>query len=482
MSSLNPPVVDPFHNRVLLVDPSSARREMLARRLGAQGYVVESVSEAVTCAEAALATPPAAVVADLWMPGISGVQLCRLLRAEPATADVPVLLCGDEDEPRNKFWAERAGAAGYVLKGRTGDLVRALTRVVAARGAHDDFFVQLGGSGIDIRERLARHLDAALFESILAAELRALAASESFDQLFDRLAQLLSQVTRYRWVALTDARRENVAIHHHPSMRESAALEARAALRLSSTAVLHSIEDDDASAELSGPDPMVQEVPFASSIVARFAFGPCAARGGDAPLITEIVARELGGAVKMTTLLGDSLRLASTDTLTGLQNRRSFATAMGVEVSRCRRHGLPLGLAMFDLDHFKHINDARGHAAGDSVLAAIGELLRLQFRAGALAARWGGEEFIVAFLNTDAVGTNLAGERLRQAIERMIVNDEAGDRIPVTASVGLAVLGMTESLDALVNRADKAMYLAKTSGRNRTATSDADAELLSSAA
>src|ERR1700722_2050647 len=152
--------------RVLLIDPSDARREVLARRLRAQGYLVEPTSDATLGAEMALREPPAAVVADLWMPGISGVQVCRLLRSEPATADVPVILCSDHDEPRNRFWAERAGAAGYVIKGRTGELVRALERAVHTDPATDGFFVQLSGGGIDIRDPLARHLAAALFESL----------------------------------------------------------------------------------------------------------------------------------------------------------------------------------------------------------------------------------------------------------------------------------------------------------------------------
>src|SRR5579871_5435661 len=100
--------------RVLLIDPSDTGREVLARRLRAQGYTVEETGDAAKGAEMALSSPPAAIVADLWMPAISGVQLCRLLRAEAATGHVPVVLCGERDEPRDRFWAERAGAAAYV--------------------------------------------------------------------------------------------------------------------------------------------------------------------------------------------------------------------------------------------------------------------------------------------------------------------------------------------------------------------------------
>src|SRR5688572_21727109 len=116
--------------RVLLIDPDDARRRLLVQRLRAQGHEVEEASDAVRGAELALSAPPVAVIAQLWTATASGVQLCRLLRAEPATADVPVILCGT-DEPRNRFWAGRAGAAAYAINGRTGDLVRTLARVVA---------------------------------------------------------------------------------------------------------------------------------------------------------------------------------------------------------------------------------------------------------------------------------------------------------------------------------------------------------------
>ena len=184
-------------SRVIVVDPCQATRETLGRRLSAQGYSVDEATDAADAADMALSCPPLAVVADLWMPGISGVQLCRLLKSEPATADLPVILRGEHDDPRSRFWAERAGAVAYVPKGRVGDLVRALAAAAATRPAEDAFFMQLGGSG-DVRDRIARSLDDALFESIIASEVRALASAGSLDRLFDLFSQFLSQVLRYR--------------------------------------------------------------------------------------------------------------------------------------------------------------------------------------------------------------------------------------------------------------------------------------------
>jgi two-component system cell cycle response regulator len=453
--------------RILLIDPSDARRDVLSRRLRSQGYTVEDTGDAAAGAHLALSDPPAAVVADLWMAGISGVQLCRLLRSEPATANVPVVLCGERDEPRDRFWSERAGAVAYVLKGRTGDLMRALSSASKRPSRDDDFFVQLSGGSFDIRDRLARHLDAALFESVIAAELRALASAGNFERLFDSFAQFMSQVTRYRWIALATSVPERIAIHHHPALREIAEREARAALKCSPSASLTTIEDEDAAAVDAGPQPIVCLVPFAEVAVARFAFGAVTENEADAHSLSPIVARELGGAIKIASLIEESQRLATVDSLTGLMNRRAFASIMRGELARCTRHGYPLSFVLLDLDHFKQINDGRGHGAGDRVLAAMGDVLRSHLRRSDMAARWGGEEFVVAYTSTDLAGARVATERLLKFVEHHVIADDAGERIRVTASIGLAAWHPNESLESLVDRADHAMYASKTSGRNR---------------
>jgi two-component system cell cycle response regulator len=471
--------------RVLLIDTDAARREMVARRLRAQGYAVEDAADAANGADLALRAPPAAVVADLWMPSISGVQLCRLLRSEPATADVPVILCGERDDPRNKFWAERAGAAAYVMKGRTAELVSALARTVAVKEEDDGFFVQLSGGSVDIRDRLARHLDAALFESVIAAELRSLASADNFEKLFDRLAQFMSQVTRYRWIALSTPTPERLAIHHQPALRAVAEAEARAAMQLQGSTAVSFIEDEDPLPDPTGPAPIVCNVLFGHVQVARFACATVSATEIDTKSLVAIVGRELGGAVKIALLMEESQRLAATDSLTGLMNRRAFANVMDGELSRCERHGYPLSLLVLDVDHFKQINDRRGHAAGDRALAAAGELLRRHMRRSDVTARWGGEEFVVACTSTDADGSRIAAERLREAIQKLAVHDDAGEAIPLTVSVGAATLRAGETLESLVDRADRAMYVSKVSGRNRTTVfglGDGPTEILSDVA
>jgi len=440
-------------------------------RLSAQGYQVDAAADPVQGAELALSAPPAAVVADFWMPSISGIQLCRLLRTEPATAEVPVILRGENDDPRHRFWAERAGAVGYVRKGRMGELVRMLSKSVTSAQPADGFFIQLGGGAVDIRERIARYLDQALFESVIAAEVRSLSACGSFDRLFDLFAQLLAQVVHYRWLGLTTHAPHLFALHHHPANAAAAEEQARAALQVPPEVPLLRVSDEDPCADPAGPDIVVCGLPFGGVDLGRLALAPSPSSEGDTAQLVMLVARELGGPVRIATLMDEQKRLATLDPLTSLKNRRSFLEQACVEISRSRRYDLPLSLILLDLDHFKHINDSRGHLAGDLVLTALGRLLVQRLRTCDVPARWGGEEFVVLLPNTNAAGAIILAERLRVAIEELEVRYE-GVAIPVTASLGLAEFLAGESPDALVDRADRAMYTAKVGGRNRVAAAD----------
>lgn len=457
--------------RILLVDANEESREVLVRRLSAQGYEVETASDPADAADRALSSSPAVLVADLWMPSISGVQLCRLLRAEPATADMPVILRGPADDPRSRFWAERAGAAAYVAKGRMGELVRVLARAVADRPAGDDFFMKLSGGGVDVRERIAKHLDAALFESVIAGEVRALAAAGSLERLFDSLSQLLSQLISYRWMALRTTKPDQFALHHHPHGQESAEAESRAALGLSGDSSQDTrVVDEDARADTAGPEPIVNAITFGGVEVGRLAMAPVAGCEPDTTELVAMVARELGGAIRMTALMSESQRLATTDALTGLMNRRAFVDMMKVEVERARRYELPLSLLFLDVDHFKLINDRHGHAAGDLVLSTVGGHVHGLLRTSDSSARWGGEEFVIALKNTGAKGARVVADRIRAAIQALSI-ESLGFPIPVTASVGLATFVPGDSLESLVGRADNAMYNAKREGRNRVVVS-----------
>lgn len=160
-------------------------------------------------------------------------------------------------------------------------------------------------------------------------------------------------------------------------------------------------------------------------------------------------------------------RDALLDELTGLQNRRAFDRRLSEEVARSRRYGSSLSLIMLDLDRFKEVNDRHGHAVGDSLLGAVGTVLRTQVRESDQAMRYGGDEFAILLVNARKTEAWAVAEKVRSAISRLSI-EVTGQRIATTASVGVASYGAEhDTAAALLEAADAALYRAKRAGRGR---------------
>jgi diguanylate cyclase (GGDEF)-like protein len=164
-----------------------------------------------------------------------------------------------------------------------------------------------------------------------------------------------------------------------------------------------------------------------------------------------------------------ALERASTDGLTGLSNHAALQQRLEEEMARARRHEAPLAVVMLDLDHFKRINDTYGHPVGDAVLRASGALLRSLARESDVVGRYGGEEFAAILIETDAEGARRFAERFRAALAALDAVEVAGRPVRATVSVGVAARSHADVTAAdLVARADRALYEAKSAGRDRT--------------
>jgi len=164
---------------------------------------------------------------------------------------------------------------------------------------------------------------------------------------------------------------------------------------------------------------------------------------------------------------------ASLDPLTGIYNRRWLNNMFRRGIERARINETPVFLLMIDIDHFKDFNDKHGHLAGDQCLRAVAATLRDSLRPGDLLARFGGEEFSVLLSGTGPVGSITAAERLRQTVEKRAIRNRDGAPLPsVTISVGIAQLGPDDTLETLLDNADKGMYEAKQQGRNLVVVRD----------
>jgi len=161
------------------------------------------------------------------------------------------------------------------------------------------------------------------------------------------------------------------------------------------------------------------------------------------------------------------------DALTGLFNRRYLEETLARELGRAERAHGSLGLLLLDIDHFKRINDTYGHAAGDQVLRELGSLLKTSVRGSDIACRYGGEEFVLLLPEATRETTRQRAETIRAATSRMAVSDQGRTLAPITLSVGAAAYPADGAdADALLQRADDALYRAKREGRDRVALAD----------
>jgi diguanylate cyclase (GGDEF)-like protein len=221
------------------------------------------------------------------------------------------------------------------------------------------------------------------------------------------------------------------------------------------------------SAEISGALCLLDTKPLsidATELDALDALARDLTRDLEAQFKTPEDATGAGGASSPVDI--DSLeRLAATDALTGLANRRGGEKDISVEISRARRHRTPLSCALVDLDHFKEVNDTFGHQTGDYVLREIGALLRRMLRAYDIIVRWGGEEFLIVLPAVELEQARKLGERIRNAIESLTLAGIGG----VTASVGVAQLEGDFAFETMFAVADRRLYTAKSGGRNTVA-------------
>ena len=191
--------------------------------------------------------------------------------------------------------------------------------------------------------------------------------------------------------------------------------------------------------------------------------------------MTELRAR-LRAASRLVRMQKQFRRMAETDALTGAANRRAFMQYLESQVDRALRQDVPVAAVMVDLDHFKRTNDTYGHAVGDQVLVQTVRQVEACLGERDMLGRLGGEEFAVVMPGRDGPAAVDAAERIRRAVAAVDVRVANGDRIPVTASLGVSVLERDEMMataEGLLQAADEALYAAKAGGRDRVMRAEA---------
>ncbi|HXO21427.1 MAG TPA: diguanylate cyclase [Thermoanaerobaculia bacterium] len=482
--------------RVLVVDDSEVTRAILGRTLRSAGFEVLEARDGVQGAVLALRELPAAVITDLEMPTMDGFPLLRLLKAEPASAHIPVLILTSHGEAASRFWSRRTGADAYLTKDhQPQDLVATVERLVAAAPAPAAAFAGAAGADIgpmDILARVARQLDASLLEATLVNNLleRGMAAGD-FHEAGRAALRTIGEAIDARFLAVAVGESEGVMLHvvcEQPLRRVDferlrdllvARVEAPPAATLDvqlSGEVADEAADEVDEPGAPGPPPLELDRAVWLPLAVREARAVLALLPRDPQQLAAVTAELLAGLAGHLALVLDNARLSQRlhelsthDGLTRQLNHRATYDRLSEELERARRYRTPLSIVLCDLDNFKLVNDTHGHLAGDAVLRESAAVLRRCLRVGDLLGRYGGEEFLAILPQVDLDSGRLAAERLRVALEGSAVPLPGGE-VAVTASFGvceMAEISGKVTADLLVSLADRRLYEAKAAGRNR---------------
>jgi diguanylate cyclase (GGDEF)-like protein len=420
---------------VLVVDDSPVTRRVHADLLGRAGFEVRSARDGADALSLLRAAPTDVIVSDVDMAPMDGLALLRAVRDDPDTAELPFVFVSARSADAIAAECEGLHVDAVLSKGAVEQHLPATVHAALAGGHRSPaarVFVA-DDSGL-VRSMMRDHLMAAGYEVLEA---------EDGEEALTRIRATVPDVV------LLD----------------------RDMPRLDGMGVLAAMQADETTAAI--PVVFVTGRATASDLAEGLNLGahdyvrkPVEAAELVARVRSALRTRRLRDELRERNLQLE--RMARTDVLTGMVGRRHGATVLADACTAAAASGAPLAVIAADIDHFKHVNDHHGHAAGDAVLRAAADVMRDGLVTGETAVRWGGEEFLLVLPGCEAPGALARAERLRRALAATPV-DAGGRRHGVTVSLGCAILSPGETPEALVARADQALYAAKAAGRDRVA-------------
>jgi two-component system cell cycle response regulator len=444
--------------RVLVVDDVEANVKLLEAKLSSEYFDVLPAYNGRTALEIAGAELPDVILLDVMMPRMDGFEVCRELKANPRTADVPVVMVTALSDAASRLRGLETGADDFLTKpvndialfARVRSLVRLkrmmeelrVREAICGRFANCDSLSaqDTGPARILIVE------DDQFAAARMAETLRPIANSATLASSCSEAQTLLTPDTDLIIASLSVSGGEALRL-----VTQCRANEAFRQLPILLIAEDRELPRLAKGLDLGANDYLVRPVDR-NELLARTA--------------TQIRRKRLQDRLQES--YRRSLSLALTDELTGLYNRRYLFAHLDELIGRLRQDGIDIAVLLFDIDHFKQVNDTHGHAAGDDVLRELAARAMNCVRSVDLVARLGGEEFVVVMPETDLAIAVTVAERLRAEIAREPFFVKAiGERLSVTVSVGVtAADGHDDERNKMLKRADDALYAAKSGGRN----------------
>jgi len=441
--------------KVLIVDDVSTNRIVFKVKLAAAGYQVLMAADGEGCLATARADKPDLILLDSNLPDRPVVAVLQDLRADPRTRRVPVVVFTSDESPERRLQALRAGADDVLM--RPIDDQTLLARLRNLLRAQD------AASGTDLT---------GLAEAPLAFDGPGLIAMVSNrPERALRTKAEIKPVSRDRIVHVSQTAVFEEALRPDVYLIEADLNGPGSGLRLMSE-ILSRPDSRHAACMI-----LYDRIP---ALATAMAYDLGAHDLADAQVPPAELALRLARLVRrkregdaMRATVQDGLRLATRDHLTGLHNRRYAMAQMQNMARQADLRHEPFVVMLVDLDRFKSVNDRFGHAAGDAVLVEVARRLTESLRTEDMIARVGGEEFLIALPSAGIEDARIVGARLCDAVRDLPIALPSGQRILVTASIGVTLAPAGESvpdqeaLQVVIDRADRALLAAKASGRNQ---------------
>lgn len=454
--------------RILVVDDVELNVKLLEAKLAGEYFEVISAFNGPAALELAEAELPDIILLDVMMPRMDGFEVCRRLKASLRTSDIPVVMVTALSDVSDRLRGLEAGADDFLTKpvndtalfARVRSLVR-LKRMMDELRLREEVCGRF--SGVEAEEAVLAQNPTA---RILVAEERGFAAA----RISETLAPLASSILRAESCAETQQLLDDsvelaifsLSLPDGDPLRLVSQLRATESRR--DLPILLMADESDLprlakGLDLGANDYLIRPVDR-NELLAR--------------VRTQIRRKRLHEQLKAN--YRRSLSLALTDELTGLYNRRYVFAHLNELLARAPESGSETAVMLFDIDHFKAVNDRWGHPAGDEVLRELAARTTRQVRNVDLVGRLGGEEFIVVMPETSLSGAVVVADRVRAAVAGELFSlKENDEKLPVTISVGVAAtVDGNDQLEQLLKRADDALYAAKHAGRNRVVAGNTD--------
>jgi two-component system, cell cycle response regulator len=447
--------------QILVVDDVPANVKLLEAKLSSEYYDVITAKDGFEAIKKAKEHKPDIILLDVMMPGIDGFEVCKKLKEDYDVSHIPIVMVTALSDKADRIKGLEAGADDFITKpindvalfARIKSLVRIKMLMDEVR-LRDKTSIEMG-----IKDEAMNTLISDVSGS------RVLLVDDDMVQ-GKQIVSKLESTYQVEWISDPEQALARASQGNFDVILISTLLTNSDGLRLAShiksheemrTVPLLVLVDDEPHIMLKALEMGINDymnVPIdKNEMLVR--------------VRTQIRRKKYQEALKSQYQM--SISMAITDALTGLYNRHYLNTHLANMVKQAHKNGKDLALMIMDMDHFKMVNDTYGHDVGDMILKQLAKIIINRSRSAELAARFGGEEFIVLMPETDAQSAIIAAKRMCESVETTpFTINTAGEIIHKTVSIGVSSLHPDgDSAESLLKRADEALYEAKRSGRNR---------------